>query len=48
MLFFDPRYLIFMIPGLIVMGLAQWKLRSAFSKYREIPNSRRLMGAQVA
>jgi uncharacterized protein len=48
MLFFDPRYLLFMIPGLIVMGLAQWKLRSAFSKYREIPNSRRLMGAQVA
>ncbi len=48
MIFFDPRYLLFMIPGLIVMGLAQWKLRSAFSKYREIPNSRRLMGAQVA
>ena len=48
MLFFDPRYLLFMIPGLIVMGLAQWKLRSAFGKYREIPNSRRLMGAQVA
>ena len=48
MLFFDPRYLLFMIPGLIVIGLAQWKLRSAFGKYREIPNSRRLMGAQVA
>ena len=48
MVFFDPRYLIFMIPGLIVMALAQWKLRSAFGKYREIANSRRLMGAQVA
>ena len=47
-MFFDPRYLLFMIPGLIVMGLAQWKLRSAFGKYREIPNGRRLMGAQVA
>ena len=45
---FDPMYFLFMIPGLIVMGLAQWKLRSAFGKYREIPNSRRLMGAQVA
>ncbi len=48
MFFFDPRYLLFMIPGVIVMGLAQWKLRSAFTKYSQVPNSRRLTGAQAA
>ena len=48
MFFFDPRYLLFMIPGVIVMGLAQWKLRSAFARYSQVPNSRRLTGAQAA
>jgi uncharacterized protein len=47
-MFFDPLYFVFMIPGLLVMGLAQWKLRSAFGKYREIPNSRGLTGARAA
>ena len=48
MFYFDPRYLLFMIPGLIVMGLAQWKLRGAFAKYSQVPNSLRLTGAQAA
>ena len=48
MFYFDPRYLLFMIPGLLVMGLAQWKLRGAFAKYSQVPNSRRLTGAQAA
>lgn len=47
-MFFDPRYLVVMFVGMAVMGLAQWKLRSAFSKYREIPNSRGMTGAQAA
>lgn len=47
-MFFDPRYLVVMFAGMAVMGLAQWKLRSAFSKYREIPNSRGMTGAQAA
>jgi Zn-dependent membrane protease YugP len=46
---FDFRYILFvMIPGLLLMGLAQWRLRSTFAKYREVGNSRGLTGAQVA
>ncbi len=48
MFFFDPLYLVFMIPGLILTLWAQAKLRSSFSKYRQIPNSRGLTGAQAA
>lgn len=47
-MFFDPMYFIFMIPGILVMLLAQWKLRGAYGKYREIPNSRGMTGAQAA
>lgn len=46
---FDYRYFIFvLIPGLLLMGLAQWRLRSTFSKYKQIANSRGLTGAQAA
>ncbi len=48
MFFFDPLYLVFMIPGVILTLWAQVKLRSSFSKYRQIPNSRGLTGAQAA
>ena len=47
-MFLDPRYFLFMLPGLALMLLAQWRLRSAFSKYRQVPNSRGLTGAQAA
>ncbi|HEY8599841.1 MAG TPA: zinc metallopeptidase [Thermomicrobiales bacterium] len=48
-MFFDGRYFLFvLIPGLVLMGLAQWRLRSTFAKYRQIANSRGLTGAQAA
>ncbi|CAA9573867.1 MAG: probable metal-dependent peptidase [uncultured Thermomicrobiales bacterium] len=47
-MFFDPVYFLFMIPGLLVMLLAQWKLRSTYATYRELPNRRGLTGAQAA
>jgi uncharacterized protein len=48
-MFFDPKYLLFvLLPGMLIMGFAQLKLRSSFRKYREIPNSRGLTGAQAA
>ena len=47
-MFLDPRYFLFMLPGLALMLLAQWRLRSAFSKYRQVRNSRGLTGAQAA
>ena len=46
---FDFRYFLFvLIPGLLLMGLAQWRLRSTFARYRQIANSRGLTGAQAA
>ncbi len=46
---FDYRYFLFvLIPGLLLMGLAQWRLRSTFAKYRQIANARGLTGAQAA
>ncbi|CAA9575398.1 MAG: probable metal-dependent peptidase [uncultured Thermomicrobiales bacterium] len=48
-MFFDLNYFLFvLIPGLLLMGLAQWRLRSTFAKYRQIANSRGLTGAQAA
>ncbi len=47
-MFFDPRYFIFMIPGILLMLLAQWKLRGTYGRYREVPNSRGVTGAQAA
>lgn len=48
-MFFDIRYLLFvMLPAMLLMGFAQLRLRSAFAKYREIPNGRGITGAQAA
>jgi Zn-dependent membrane protease YugP len=48
-MFFDGRYFLFvLIPGLVLMGLAQWRLKSTFAKYRQVANSRGLTGAQAA
>jgi Zn-dependent membrane protease YugP len=46
---FDFRYLLFvMLPAMLLMGFAQLRLRSAFGKYRQVPNGRGLTGAQAA
>jgi uncharacterized protein len=47
-MFFDPTYLIFMIPGVLLMLWARWRLQSAYATYRAIPNGRGLTGAQAA
>lgn len=42
---FDIRYILFvMVPAMLLMGFAQLRLRSAFAKYRQMPNSRGLAG----
>jgi len=48
MLFFDPNYLIFMIPAFILMALTSWYVRSSYSKWSQVPTSTRLTGAQAA
>src|SRR6059058_4187860 len=46
--FFDPMWLIFSIPALILMMWAQARTRGAYSKYSELRNMVGLSGAQVA
>jgi uncharacterized protein len=48
MFFYDPTYLIFMIPAFILMGLASWYVRSAYNKWSQVRASSGLTGAQAA
>jgi Zn-dependent membrane protease YugP len=48
MLFFDPTYLIFMIPAFILMMLTSWYVKSAYNKWSRVPSNSRLTGAQAA
>lgn len=45
---FDPLYLVITLISVAVSGYATWKVRSAFKKYSQVANVRRLTGAQVA
>jgi len=47
-MFFDPMYLLFMLPGLALSMWASFRTKSAFKKYSKVPSSRRLTGAQAA
>lgn len=48
MFFFDPLYFIIMVPPLIFMFYAQWKVNSTFNKYSKQANSRRMSGREAA
>ncbi len=48
MFFFDPTYLIFMIPAFILMGITSWYVRAAYQKWSRVPVRSRLTGAQAA
>src|SRR5512134_726145 len=48
MFFFDPMYLIFMIPALALMGFASWYVRHAYDKWSQVRASSGLTGAQAA
>ena len=45
---FDPLYLIFAIPGLLLGLYAQYKLSSTYGKYMRVPAQSGLSGAQAA
>ena len=47
-MFFDPRYFIFALPGLLLALLAQWHVRSTFNKYAQVPTANRVSGLQAA
>src|SRR5574338_1217314 len=48
MFFFDPMYLIFMIPAFLLMAFASWYVRHAYSKWSQIRASSGLTGHQAA
>ena len=48
MLFFDPFYLIFMIPAFVLMGLTSWYVRHAYSKWSRVRATSGLTGYQAA
>jgi Zn-dependent membrane protease YugP len=48
MFFFDPMYLIFALPALLLAFWAQARVRSAYSKYLRVPNERGISGVEAA
>jgi Zn-dependent membrane protease YugP len=48
MLFFDPTYLIFMIPAFILMLITQGYVNSAYKKWSQVMAHSRLTGSQAA
>ncbi len=47
-MFFDPRYLLFMAPAIILMMVVQWYVKSAYSRWSKVPARSRMSGAQAA
>ncbi len=47
-MFFDPTYLIFMIPAFILMGITSWYVQHAYSKWSKIRAGSNLTGYQAA
>ena len=48
MFYFDYTYILFMIPCIIISLICQVRVKTAFSKYGSIPNSRGMTGAQAS
>ncbi|MCC7353440.1 MAG: zinc metallopeptidase [Anaerolineae bacterium] len=48
MFYFDPLYFVFALPALLLAFYAQFKVRSAYSKYLQVPNMRGLTGLDAA
>ena len=48
MFYFDPLYLLFSLPAILLVLFAQWRVKAAYSKYTKIPNEHGLTGVQAA
>ena len=48
MFLYDTRYLIFMLPGIIIMMLVQWYVKSAYNRWSQVPARSRMTGADAA
>jgi len=47
-MYFDPLYLVFALPAILLVMYAQWRVQSTYAKYAQVPNGRRVTGAQAA
>ncbi|HYM11153.1 MAG TPA: zinc metallopeptidase, partial [Bryobacterales bacterium] len=47
-MFFDPIYLAFILPGLLLSMWASFRVKRAFNKYSQVPSMRGLTGAEAA
>jgi len=48
MMYFDPMYFVFMIPGLLFMLWAQNKVKGNYAKFSKVRNEQGMTGAQAA
>jgi len=48
MFFFNPTYLMYMIPAFILMALTSWYVKAAYNKWSRVPAQSRLTGSQAA
>lgn len=48
MFFFNPYYMIFMLPAFLLMMLAQYYVSSAYRKWSQVPARSRITGAEAA
>jgi len=47
MFYFNPQYLFFMAPAILVMLAAQWYVNSTYRKWGQVPTRSRLTGEEV-
>jgi Zn-dependent membrane protease YugP len=47
-MFFDPTYLLFILPALALSLWASWRTKAAFKKFSQVRTARGLTGAQAA
>ena len=48
MFYFDPMYLVFVLPAFLLGIWAQYKVKGAYAKYVRVPNQRGLTGLAAA
>jgi Zn-dependent membrane protease YugP len=48
MFIWDPRYLVFALPALLLAFYAQWRVSSTYNKYSRKPNRRGITGYEAA
>ncbi|MBR6374038.1 MAG: zinc metallopeptidase, partial [Victivallales bacterium] len=47
-MFFDPLYLLFALPALLLSAIASFMVKGTFSKYSQVASSTGYTGAQAA